>query len=139
MWTGSHSLVTKEVTKEQMWKLFSDVNNWQKWDTGIDYAKMEGEFEVGNFFQLKPKGSPEVKIKLIESIENKKYVDLTHFPLAKMTGTHLLEETPDGIKMTTIMRVWGLLSFLWVKLVAKKIVDDLSTDMNNQVDFAKKL
>lgn len=38
MWTRSHSIVTKEVTKEQMWKLFSDVNNWHTWDEGIEFA-----------------------------------------------------------------------------------------------------
>jgi hypothetical protein len=31
MWIRTHSTVSKEVTKEQMWKLFSDVNNWHKW------------------------------------------------------------------------------------------------------------
>lgn len=56
MWTKSHSIVTKEVTKEQMWKLFADVNNWHTWDEGIEFAKMEGEFEKGNFFTLRPKG-----------------------------------------------------------------------------------
>ena len=52
MWTKSHSVVTKEVTKEQMWKLFSDVNNWHTWDKGCEFAKMAGKFEKGNHFTL---------------------------------------------------------------------------------------
>jgi hypothetical protein len=139
MWTKSHSIVTKDVTKEQMWKLFADVNNWNKWDTGIEYAKMEGKFEKGNHFILKPKGGPKVKIDLLETIENEKFVDCTTFPLAKMTGTHTFEETPGGLKITTSMAVTGVLAFLWTKIVAQKIVDGLSIEMIEQVKYASRL
>jgi hypothetical protein len=139
MWTQSHTIVTKEVTKEQIWKLFSDVNNWQTWDTGIEFAKMEGEFNKGNTFQLRPKGGPTVKIELFEIIENKKFVDLTRFPLAKMYGEHLFEETQEGLKITSGMTVTGILSFIWVKLVAKGIADALPVDMEQQIKAASKL
>ncbi len=139
MWTRTHSIVTKEVTKEQMWKLFADVNNWHKWDTGIEFAKMEGKFEKGNHFQLKPKGGPKVNIELVETIENKKFVDFTKFPLAKMYGEHTFEETPNGLKITTTMKVEGLLSFVWIKLVAQGIVNSLPVEMGQQVKFASKL
>ena len=73
MWTRSHSIITQTATKEQLWKLFADVNNWHIWDKEIEYAKMEGSFEKGNFFILKPKKGPKVKIELVETIENKKF------------------------------------------------------------------
>src|ERR1700712_177015 len=111
MWTRTYSVTTKEVTKEQMWKLYADVNNWHAWDTGIDYAKLEGEFKKGNNFLLKPKGGPKVKIKLLEVVKNQRFFDLTNFPLAKMYDDHLLEETPDGLKITGIISVTGLLGF----------------------------
>jgi hypothetical protein len=139
MWTKSHSIVSKEVTKEQIWKLFADVNNWHTWDAGIEYAKMEGKFEKGNHFELKPKGGPKVKIELIETSENKKFVDLTKFPLANMYGEHTFEETPNGLKITTTMKVDGLLTFLWVQLVAKNIANGLSKEMPQQIKFASKL
>lgn len=139
MWIRSHSIVTKEATKEQMWKLHSDVNNWATWDTTIEHAKMEGKFEKGNFFELRPKGGPNVKIELIETIENTKFVDRTQFPLATMYGEHVFEETTEGLKITTTMKVEGALSFLWVLLVAKNIVKGLPTEMPEQVKHASKL
>lgn len=139
MWKKSYSIVTKEVTKEQMWKLFADVNNWHTWDEGIEFAKMEGKFEKGNHFLLKPKGGPKLNIELIETIENVKFVDLTKFPLAKMYGEHLFEETPQGLKITTTMKVEGLLAFLWIKLVAKGIVDGLPNEIQMQIKTANKL
>ncbi len=139
MWTKTHSIVTKAATKEQMWKLLSDVNSWHTWDKAIEFAKMEGKFEKGNYFFLKPKNAPKVKIELVEAIENQKFIDLTKFPLAKMYGEHLFEETPNGLKITTTMKVEGLLSFLWIKLVAQDIVNDLPIEMEEQIKLASKL
>jgi hypothetical protein len=139
MWTKSHSIITTKATKEQMWKLFADVNNWNSWDEGIEYAKMEGKFEKGNHFILKPKGGPKVKIQLVEAIENKKFVDYTKFPLAKMYGEHVFEETPAGLKITTTMKVNGTLGFLWRKLVAENIANALPKEMEQQVNYASKL
>ena len=139
MWSKSHSIVTKDVTKEQMWKLFSDVNNWKSWDESIVFSSLEGKFEAGNYFNFQPKGGPKMKIKILEAIENKNFTDLTTFPLAKMYGEHLFEETPEGLKLTTTMKVEGFLSFLWVKLVAQKIIDTLPEDMSNQIKVASKL
>ena len=139
MWTKSYSLVTKEASKEQMWKLFSDVNNWHSWDKGIEYAKMNGRFEKGNSFELKPKGGPKVKIQLVETTENKSFTDFTKFPLAKMYGEHRFEETPEGLKITTTMRITGPLAFLWRRIAAQNIADSLPEEMPAQIKYAAQL
>lgn len=139
MWTKSHSIVTRDVTKQQMWNLFADVNNWHTWDTGIEFAKLEGKFEKGNHFMFQPKGGPKLKIRIVEAVENKKFTDFTKFPLAKMYGEHTFEDTSNGLKITTTMKVEGLLGFLWVKIVAQKIADALPADMKEQIKAASKL
>lgn len=139
MWTKSYSLVTKEVTKEQMWKLFSDVNNWHTWDNGIEYAKLEGKFEKGNFFLLKPKGCPELKVKLTDMTPLRRFIDVTSFPLAKMYDDHQFEETPDGLKITGTLTVKGPLGFLWRKIVAEGMFKSMPSDMLKQVKAASRL
>lgn len=139
MWTRSHSIVTNEVTKEQIWKLFADVNNWHTWDEGIEYAKLEGKFEKGNFFMLRPKGGPDVKVQLLETEKNKMFLDVTSFPLAKMYDRHTFEETQEGLKITNTISVTGILGFLWRKIVAQKIADNLPADMKQQIETAKHL
>ncbi len=139
MWTGSHSVVTQAVTKEQLWKLFSDVNQWHTWDQGIEFARMEGAFKKGNHFLLKLKNGPKVKIELVETVENRRFMDYTRFPLAKMYGDHTFEDTPDGLKITTTMTVKGPLAFLWKKLVAQGIVNGLPHEMQEQIKAAAKL
>jgi hypothetical protein len=139
MWQKSFLTVTTEVTKEQIWKLTSDIDNWKNWDNTVEHSMLLGKFKVGEHFILKPKGGPKVKIQLIEIIPFKKFTDLTNFPLAKMYGEHLYEETGNGLKITVTMSVKGLLAKLWIKLVAKDIVDNLPNDIANQIKNAKKL
>jgi hypothetical protein len=139
MWAKSHSIVTKAVTKQQMWQLYADVNNWSNWDKSVEFAQLEGKFEQGNHFLFQPKGGPKMKILIFETVEHEKFVDLTIFPLAKMYGAHLLEETAAGLKITTTMKMKGILGWLWIKLVAQKIVDDLPADMEMQIQVASQL
>ena len=139
MWTKSYSVVTKDVTKEQMWNLFMDVNHWHTWDEGIEYARLEGPFEKGNHFMLKPKGGPELKVTLLEAVKNHSFLDVTAFPLAKMYDNHTFEETPEGLKITNTISVKGLLAFVWIKLVAKNIVNSLPVDIPRQIEAASKL
>ncbi|SHN01017.1 SRPBCC family protein [Mucilaginibacter sp. OK098] len=139
MWTKSYSVTTKDVTKEQMWKLFADVNNWPSWDEGIEFTELKGKFEKGNFFILKPKGGPKLKVELLETVTNKSFLDVTPFPLAKMYDNHTFEETPEGLKITNTISVKGLLAFVWVKLVASDIVKALPGDVKKQIEAASKL
>ncbi|PKF73831.1 SRPBCC family protein [Chryseobacterium sp. PMSZPI] len=139
MWTKSYSVTTKEVTKEQIWKLTTDIDHWKNWDETVEDSKLLGEFKVGEYFMLKPKGGPKVKIKLVEIIPFKKFTDQTSFPLAKMYGEHFYEETEDGLKITVTMTMKGLLSKIWIKLVANDIVKSLPEDIINQIKNAKKL
>ena len=139
MWTKSHTIVTKEVTKEQMWKLFANVNDWHTWDQGIEFAKLEGKFEKGNSFMLRPKGGPNVKVTLLETVKDKSFLDVTSFPLAKMYDEHIFEEMVEGLKITNTITVKGLLGFLWIKIIAQKIADALPADMQEQIKAASKL
>lgn len=138
MWIKSHSTTTNAISKEQIWQLFADVNNWHTWDQGIEYARLEGNFEAGNQFTLRPKGGPNVKITLLEVVENSHFLDVTHFPLARMYDHHLFQETPEGLRITHTISVKGILGFLWVKLVAKKIADAMPEDVQQQIQAACK-
>ena len=139
MWTKSHSIVTKEATKEQMWKLFTDINNWHTWNNEIEFAKLEGKFEAGNHYLIQPKNGRIVKVKLLEVIENKHCLEFGEFPLAKMYYDHIIEETPDGLKITSTITMTGLLCLLWVQLVVKKIAATMASHVEEQIKVASKL
>lgn len=133
------STITNECTKEQIWKLMSNVNDWNKWDGSVEHSVLLGDFKTGSAFLLKPKGGPKVRIRLVEVKPTTYFKDQTRFPLAKMHGEHWYEETGQGLKITITMTITGLLSGLWYKLVMKNIVQGLPKEIKSQIAEAKKL
>ncbi len=93
MWTKSYSRIYQNVKKEDVWRVWADVDRYIRWHDDLDYCRLYGKFAVGNYFMLKPKGAPAVKVEITELIENKKFVDCTKFFGAKMFDIHELEET----------------------------------------------
>jgi hypothetical protein len=139
-WIKTSSVVTTEATKEQVWKLFTDVNNWHIWNNEVEFAKLEGRFEAGNHYVIKPKKTGKaVTVKLLEVKENSSCVECGEFPLAKMFYDHRLEETEAGLKITNTITVRGLLSLLWVHLVVKKIAAEMSVHVRQQIKEAAKM
>lgn len=136
MWIRTHSKIYQGVQKEDIWRLWTDINSWATWHGDLDECKIEGAFVVGNHFMLKPKGAPSVKIELTEIEEGRKFTDCTTFFGAKMYDTHEVEEMKEGVRLTNTLVVRGPLKFLWVKLVAQKIAATVPQDMDVLVNRA---
>ena len=47
-----------------IWNIWQDVENWNTWDAGIEYSRLDGPFQTGTTGILKPKEGPLVKTKL---------------------------------------------------------------------------
>lgn len=139
MWTRTHTKIYSGIKREDVWRLWTDVNNWPKWHSDLDYCRLEGPFKAGNFFMLKPKGIRPVKIDLMEIDEGHFFTDRTHFFGANMIDTHALEETSDGLKLTNTLTVTGPLKWLWIKLVAQNVADTVPNDMEALVNLARKI
>lgn len=137
MWIRTHSKTYQGVNKEDIWRLWIDVNHWAKWHGDLDYCKMTGPFVVGNHFILKPKGGPGVKIELIEVEEGIKFTDCTKFLGAKMVDTHSLEETEEGLRLSNTLVVTGPLRWLWIKLVAQHVANTVPDEMDALVNLAR--
>lgn len=137
MWSKAYSKKVKGLKAEQVWKVWTDLNQWHTWQSDIEYAKIEGEFKVGNTFLLKPKGGPRVKIEIINVEPNMQFTDLTRFPGAKMYGSHEFVIHGDELEIKTTMSIKGPLSFLWRKLVAEGVANGMMEQTKNLIEKAK--
>ncbi|MBS0272547.1 MAG: SRPBCC family protein [Proteobacteria bacterium] len=137
MWTKTYSKTFINVRKKDIWRLWTNVNQWDQWHEDLDYCKMEGPFIVGNHFMLKPKGTSPVRIELTEVEEERKFTDRTKFFGAKMYDVHTVEETEEGVRLTNTLIVTGPLKFLWVKLVAQNVAKTVPQDMEALVTLAR--
>ena len=138
MWQKSFEKTYTGVTKEMIWSLWSDINGWSQWDQDLDLTELKGPFVKGAHFILKPKGGPRVKIEITEVTPFFSFTDVTRFPLAEMEDIHELEEVPNGVRIKNTTTVKGLLSWLWIKLVAQGVADGVPKQTDSLVDFARK-
>lgn len=137
MWKKTYNKTFEGIKKETIWRIWTDINNWPKWHDDLDYCKMDGLFEVNNYFILKPKGMKPVKIRLTQIDECHKFTDCTDFFGAKMYDTHAIEETPQGLKLTNTLVVTGPLKWLWIKLVAQKVAATVPDETEALVKLAR--
>ncbi len=133
----THEKIYDHVKPSQVWKVWTDVNQWHQWDLDIEYAKMTEEFKVGASFDLKPKNGPKVKIRLTRVLQNRGYTDVTSFPLAKMYGVHDLEPIGEGVKLKTSIEMTGPLRWLWWKTVGQGVAASLGEQDDTLVEVAR--
>ncbi|MEP6730457.1 MAG: SRPBCC family protein [bacterium] len=134
-WQREYTTIVPGITREEVWNAWQDVNNWHRWDTDLDYARLDGPFATGSRFTLKPKGGPRVQIEFERVEPLNAYVDLTHFPLARMWGIHEMHDTSDGLALRCCIRIEGPLSFLWRKIVAEGVVNGLEKQTRQLVAY----
>jgi hypothetical protein len=137
-WQQGYSVVVQGVRQEDIWRVWQDVNNWHRWDTDIDFAKLEGPFQSGASFVLKPKGGPQFKLEFTEIVPFVSYTDFTKFPFAKMYGIHTMKPTDDGLELECRIRIEGPLGFVWRKIVGEGVVRGLKKQTEQMVAYAKK-
>lgn len=138
MWQKKHEKVYQNISRADIWRVWKDVKNWPQWDKDLSYCEISQPFAEGTQFILKPIDGPKVKITLSRVIECKQFTDFCCFPGAKMMDDHQLESIEQGVKITSTISVSGWLSFLWVKLVARKVACAVPQQMDALVAYARK-
>jgi hypothetical protein len=135
MWQKSYTVAT-EVPSSRLWAVIADVANWSSWDEEIEFIQIDGLPRSGTEFWLKPKGAPAVKLAIEEFSPPHRFVDVTQFPLAQMRTIHEFSDTPTGTEIQVTVQVWGVLGFLWQKIVAQKQVEGLPGQTQRFIDRA---
>lgn len=138
MWKRTYSKTYPNLDRKSVWALWVDINNWPQWHDDLEYCTLDGPFAPGNYFMLKPKDMAAVKIVLTHVTEGYSFTDCTTFFGAKMFDTHLLEETPKGLRLTNTLTVSGPLKWLWIFLVARNVAASVPVEMEALATLAKK-
>ena len=136
MWHTEISKTTK-ATKEQIWKIWSDVNNWHIWDEDLEYANLDGDFILYTKGSVKSKGAPKNKFVIIECEKYSCFTNRTTLPLCKIDFMHILTQTSDGLMVTHRIEMKGMLSFLFSKIIGVAINKGVSQSVQNLIKLAE--
>jgi len=127
------------ATRQQIWQLWADVPKRTRWDSGLEYAKIDGPFEAGATGEVKLKGESATRFEVIECTPLESYTDRFFLPLGgTMDWRHSIKEVPGGLEVTFRIEVRGL-SSLPVSLIASSILEgELPGTVDSLVAVAEK-
>ncbi|PJD98889.1 MAG: polyketide cyclase/dehydrase and lipid transport [Leptospira sp.] len=131
-----HSIRIK-VKPEAIWKLWEKIDEWPKWDHGIETSQLDGRFEAGSQGWLKPKGAPKVSFVIIEAVPFKKFHDRSFLPLTKLDFIHTIEQEGEYSVVTHQVEMTGLLTFIFSKIIGTGIKKDMPTAMEKLIQQAE--
>lgn len=136
-------IIIKEMTAKTkasrgaVWKVWSDVANWNRWDQEIESARINGDFILGQTGELKPKGGPKAKTKIIELTPLRSFSDQTDLPLAKLRFDHRMDEIDGSLQITHKISVSGPLGFLFSKILGKNLKRGLERALPKLIELAE--
>jgi hypothetical protein len=106
-WSAVHTIETT-ASPERIWALFRDVPGWRRWNAGIEDIRLEGPFEQGTWFAMKPPGQDALRSQLVEVREGQRFVDKTRVgDLVVTVGHHIEQLGPHRTRVTYAIEARG--------------------------------
>jgi len=122
-----YSVKFKNENIEKIWKIWSEVENWNKWDKSIKKSYLNWDFEKWITWYIIPTKWPKIKFILEEVIKNKKFTNVSKLPFCKIKFIH----TINNWELSHCFEFSWLLSWLFSKILWKQISDDIINALNN--------
>jgi len=133
--------VETTAKKSTIWRLWSDVENWKKFDTILKYSYLtdNAKFEVGAVGYLKAKGAPKTKFELIEVNESVSFIESLKIPLWQTIELQrYFEVNEDGLTtFTHEVNFKGGLRLVMYALLAGTFKKELKHVMTNLKEVAE--
>lgn len=131
--------VETTASPEAIWEIWQDVANWNTWDHGIEFSKINGPFKAGTTGTLKPKGGPLVHTKLTYVEPYKKFIDEAKLTLGRIVVYHFLTESNGKTLVTHQIEMSGPLAFFYAIVIGRNMKKNLPQEMETMIKKAESL
>jgi hypothetical protein len=91
---------TADASVEDIWAIWADVNNWGKWDSGIEHSEISTNFKAGNAFSLTPRGGEPIQVTLKTVTSGEEFSDEAILPFGTIRNLHRIDRLGDKIRLT---------------------------------------
>jgi uncharacterized protein YndB with AHSA1/START domain len=95
MWVHEYTGETS-ASPDVVWRVLTNLNEWESWDTSMEWVRLQGAFGVGAQVVMKPKGQDPITSTIVEAIENTVYAGETSFGEVTLRFSHTLQPTEAG-------------------------------------------
>jgi hypothetical protein len=115
-WRFEHS-AESGASPEAIWRRYADVGEWAKWSPAIEWARLDGQFEVGGKGKSKATGAPASRFRLVRVEPNRVFKSSVWLPGARLEFEHSIEPREAGVRITHRATLSGPLSRLYEKRI----------------------
>lgn len=95
MWQYEHSVETTAAT-DAVWRVWSDVAAWPRWNDGIETITIHGPFQAGTTFTMTPPEDEPIRMRLTEIVPGKLFTDEMDGGDFTVRTVHRLEPAAAG-------------------------------------------
>jgi uncharacterized protein YndB with AHSA1/START domain len=106
---------------EEIFRIYADVSNWNKWDPDTKSSCIDGPFQSGTRGKLTPAKGSAVPMLLTEVVPNHNFTAEAGIPFFRMVFEHELLPTDSGTEVIHRVTFSGLLSPLLGRLVGAQL------------------
>jgi len=95
MWEYEHSVETG-AAPEAVWRVWSDIAGWPRWNDGIEKIEIDGPFAAGTTFTMTPPGDEPIRMRLVQVTAGELFTDEMDGGDFTVRTVHQLEPAPGG-------------------------------------------
>ncbi len=123
-----HTVETK-ATREQIWKIWEDAENWKTWDEQIESSQIDGSFQTGTRGSTKFIGTPLLKTLLTLVQPYELVVQEAYLSFAKVISYQSMRQVGDKTEITFQVDVEGPLSLFYACILRRFIKKKIPLEM----------
>jgi uncharacterized protein YndB with AHSA1/START domain len=94
MWSIEHSIETT-AAPETIWRLWSDVDGWPRWNADLDRVELSGPFAQGSAITMFPREDDPIELTIAEADEPEGFTDQADLGPVVVRTAHRVERLGD--------------------------------------------
>ncbi len=135
MWTKTVKKEYQNITQEDIWNTWKDVENRPRWSSDMESCTLQGGFKDGSVYHMKLKGMPAVNLKLSDVVKGCSYTETMQLPGAKIECKHEVRQVEGGIELVDTLSIKGISAQVWTKTIGEKLHARIPKSMDSLVSY----
>lgn len=103
-----------------MWRIWTNVADWPRWDTALVSASLDGPFILHGCGRLVSRGGPPSPFVITQIDPGQSYTFTTRLPLAQLNVRRTLAETSAGTQFTHDVSFTGPLGWMFGLILGRR-------------------
>lgn len=131
------STITINTKPAEIFNIYSQVNQWAKWDPDTISASLDGNFTSKSVINLESKSGGCIQVRLLEVIKNQSFVTESKLLSCSIRFEHCLQPMENKTFVKHKIVFSGFLNFIFYLLLKNKMKGSLNQTLLALKNYAE--